>query len=302
MTIVRAKFLIALTAVVLCGCHSACFQTARIRDGVDAGIGVTRVRGADDPDVSDYSILVRGEVGWAARRNRVGYSLGLTFISPFETRGRDIMGADEPDLGSFPNQWAGALPEFKLQAPRNLPVDVALDVRFNAIYPERIGILASREITGRLAAYGSYFLNVDLGQIAVAGGEVKLTDTVSLMAEYSLWLSEHDYPNDYRGGRRKEPYSFGLSVSYHLPRTGKPYNPRPYAGNTNTRPLSVRSPHPHHTWPWKSRSMPGFDGFGESECEFPSGHPELRRTWLMVRKSVLSENSIVSPFRGGGAL
>jgi hypothetical protein len=189
---------------------------------------------------------VKGEVGWAARRDRVGYSLGLTFISPFETRGSGIMGSDEPDFGSFPNQWAGAMPEFKLQLPRRLPVDVAFDVRFNAIYPERIGVLASRAIIGGMTAYGAYLVNADFGQLAVAGSEVRLTDTVSLMAEYSLWLSEHDYPNDYRGGGRKEPYSFGLALSYHLARTPEPYDPRPYAQRGDTllisqNPLKTRS-------------------------------------------------------------
>ena len=223
-----------LIALFAGGCHSACFQTARIRNGVDAAMGVTRVRGADDPDVSEYSVLVKGEVGWAAHRNRVGYSLGLTFVSPVKTRNSGLIGGDEPDFGSFPNQWAGAMPEFKLQLPRRFPVDAALDLRFNAIYPERIGALVSRAFAERVTPYGAYFLNVDLGQIVVLGTDVGLTESVSLMAEYTQWLSEHDYPNDYRGGGRRRPYSFGLALSYHLPRSSKPYDSRLYAQNRET--------------------------------------------------------------------
>jgi hypothetical protein len=229
MTTFRAILLALIAALLLSGCHSACFQTASIRDGVDASLGLTRVKGAEDPDVSDYSIFVRGEVGWAARRNRVGYSLGLTFISPFETRSRDLTGSGEPDFGSFPNQWAGVMPEFRLQMPRRFPVDLCLDARFNAIYPERVGLLASREFLGRFAGYTCWFLNVDFGQICVFGCEARITQMVSLMGEYSQWLSEHDYPGDYMGGGRRKPYSFGVCLSYHLPRAKEPYDVRPYA-------------------------------------------------------------------------
>jgi hypothetical protein len=224
-----AYYVPILTALALCACNSACFQTARIRNGVDATLGVTRVRGADHPEVSDYSVFVRGEVGWAATPNRIGHSFGLTFISPFKTKERELIGRDEPESGSFPNQWAGVMPEFKLQVPRRLPLDVALDLRLNAIYPERVGVIASRDLAGPVTAYGCLFLNVDFGKIAVAGCEVKLADTASLMAEYSGWLSEHDYPNDYRGGGLKKPYSIGLALSYHLPRGTEPYDARPYA-------------------------------------------------------------------------
>ncbi len=216
-------------ALLTCGCHSACFQTAEIRNGVDATIGITRVQGAEDAEVSDYSIFVRGEFGRSARPDRFGYGLGLTFISPFQSRGRSIMGGGEPESGSFPNEWAGVLPEFRLQMPLGLPVDMTLDARFMAVSPERIGILASRKILGGLTAYGSYFLNIDIGQLAVGGGEVRLTDTASLLAEYSIWLSDHGYPNDYVAGRRRRPYSIGLALSYHLPRMQEPYDSRPYA-------------------------------------------------------------------------
>ena len=232
MTIKRSRLaVIPVIAVLICGCHSACFQTAEIRNGVDATIGVTRVRGAEDADVSDYSIFVKGEVGRSARHDRFGYGLGLTFISPFESRGRSIMGGDKPESGSFPNEWAGVLTEFRLQMPRRLPVDLTLDVRLMAVSPERIGILASRKVVGGLTAYGSYFLNVDIGQMAVGGGEFRLTDTVSLMAEYSVWLSNHDYPNDYKVGRRERPYSMGLALSYHLPRKQDAYDSHPYASS-----------------------------------------------------------------------
>jgi hypothetical protein len=227
----RVSFEIAALAGVLAfgGCHSACFQTAKIRNGVDATAGVTRVTGAENSKVSDYSIFIRGEVGWAARRNRVGYGLGLTFVSPFRTRDRDIVG-DESDSGTFPNETVGALPEFKIQAPRNLPVDLSLDARLNAIYPERIGLLASRDLPGGVTPYGAYFFNVDFGQVAVAGAEIEVGETVSLLAEYSQWLSRHDYPTDYRGRVKERPYSIGIAVSYHLLRTPKPYDPRRYAG------------------------------------------------------------------------
>jgi hypothetical protein len=220
---------VLVPGILICGCHSACFQTAEIRNGVDATLGVTRVQGAEDADVSDYSILVKGEVGWAARPERFGYSIGLSFISPFETTNRGIMEGGEPDFGDFPNERPGVLPEFKLQAPRRLPVDLTLDVRFMTVAPERIGMLASRKIVGGLTAYGGYFLNVDIGQFAVGGIEVRLTRTTSVLAEYSTWLSDHNYPHDYRGGRRRRPYSFGLAMSYHLPRNQEAYDARPYA-------------------------------------------------------------------------
>jgi hypothetical protein len=187
------------------------------------------VQGADEADVSDYSILIKGEVGRAARPERFGYSVALSFISPFKTRTTSVMDGGEPESGDFPNERPGVLPEFKLQAPKRLPVDLALDARLMTVAPERIGILASRKVVSGLTAYGSYFLNVDIGQLAVGGVEMRLTPTASLLAEYSVWLSDHDYPGDYRGGRRRRPYSFGLAVSYHLPRAQEPYDSRPYA-------------------------------------------------------------------------
>ncbi len=248
MTIKRSRLAaIPVIAVLICGCHSACFQTAEIRNGVDATIGVTRAQAAEDGEVSDYSIFVKGEFGRSARPDRFGYSLGLTFISPFESRGRSIIGGDEPESGSFPNEWAGVLPEFRLQMPRRLPVDLTLDVRLMAVSPERIGLLASRKVVGGLTAYGSYFLNVDIGHLAVGGSEVRLTDTVSLLAEYSIWLSNHDYPNDYEGGRQKRPYSFGLALSYHFPPKQDAYDSRPYAlreSDADFRLPTVR-PDPH---------------------------------------------------------
>jgi hypothetical protein len=219
----------------MCGCHSACFQTAEIRNGVEATVGVTRVQGAEESDVSDYSILVKGEIGWAARPERFGYSIGLTFISPFETANRSIVDGGEPETGGFPNERPGVLPEFKIQAPKRLPVDLTLDVRLMTVAPERIGLLASRRVVRGLTAYGSYFLNVDIGQMAVAGIEVRLNRTVSVLTEYSSWLSDQDYPNDYRGGRRDRPYSIGLALSYHLPRRKEPYDARPYAFYTRKR-------------------------------------------------------------------
>jgi hypothetical protein len=218
-----------VTAVWMHGCHSACFQTAEIRSGVDATMGVTRIRGADDAEVSRYSIFVKGEYGRSAAADRFGYGLGLTFIAPFESRGRSIMGGDKPESGSFPNEWAGVLPEFRLQVPRRLPVDLALDVRLMAVSPERVGVLASRRVVSPLTAYVSYFLNVDIGQLAVAGCDIRLTGTLSLLAEYSLWLSDHDYPADYSGSRRRRPYSAGLALTYHIPRKQEPYDSRPYA-------------------------------------------------------------------------
>jgi hypothetical protein len=223
--------LIIAALATFCGCHSACFQTAEIRNGPDATIGVTAVRAADDTGVSDYSIFIKGELGRSARRDRFGYSLGLTFISPFRSMGHDLIGGGEPETGSFPNEWAGVMPEFKLQMPRRLPVDVAVDARLNTIYPERIGALASRKIGDRLTGYACYFLVSDIGQLAIGGGELRLTETVSLMAEYSTWLSDHDYPGDYRGGRRKQPYAFGIALAYHPPRRPEPYDKRLYAKN-----------------------------------------------------------------------
>jgi hypothetical protein len=228
-------------AIQICGCHSACFQTAEIRNGVDAALGVTRVEGAEEADVSDYSVFVRGEVGRAARPERFGYSFGLTFISPFESQGRRIMDGGGKESGDFPNERPGVLPEFRLQAPRRLPVDLTLDLRLMTVAPERLGIIASRKVVGALTAYGSYFVNVDIGQLAVGGCEVRLTDTASLLAEYSMWLSDHDYPTDYRGGRRTRPYSLGLAISYHLPRKQEPYDSRPYAQKGDSTPFSYNT-------------------------------------------------------------
>jgi hypothetical protein len=219
-------------AIMLCGCHSACFQTAKITDGIDATLGVTAVHSADDADASDYSIFVRGSIGRGATRQRYGYSFALTLVSPFKSDSLVAGGADDSEDGTFPNGTAGIMPEFKFQFHRTLPVDIAVYGRLMGIYPERIGALVSRDLSKRVTIYGGYFLNARAGQLATGGGEVSLTQRISLLAEYSAWLSEHRYPESYEGPARKYPFSFGLALSYRLPRKAEPYDARPYAMQT----------------------------------------------------------------------
>jgi hypothetical protein len=221
----------AVAAMAACGCHSALFQTAKIRNGVDATVGVTRVRAAEKSDVSDYSIFVRGEVGKAARRSSFGYSFAMSMVSPLKNKDRATRGAQDWEDGTYPNESAGVLPEFKLQFPRKIPIDFALNLRLMAIHPERIAVIASEDAAEWLTFYQSYAISVTEGQLLCLGAELSFTKTVSLLIEGTTWLSAHDYPRDIDYAVRKYPYSFGLALSYHIPRASKPDQgkPRDYA-------------------------------------------------------------------------
>jgi hypothetical protein len=233
---IRRITLAVLIAALLAGCHSAMFQTARIRDGMEASGGITRVYGAETEDVSDYSIYMRGELGHAASESGFGYSFALGFVSPFKNRYRYNHPSSELgfESGTLPNASAGVFPEFKLQFPRKIPVDFALDLRLNGILPERVAVITSSDLTGWLTPYAGYSLTGTEGQILCAGVELVLSDRASLLVERTQWLSEHDYPDDYEGPARKYPYSFGLALSYRFPRKSDTRNldPRDLAKNT----------------------------------------------------------------------
>jgi hypothetical protein len=232
--ITAARIIAALAVIAgITGCHSAMFQTAKIRDGMEASGGITRVYGADTEDVSDYSIYIRGELGHAASESGFGYSFALGFVSPFKNRYRYNHPSSELgfESGTLPNASAGVFPEFKLQLPRRLPLDFALDLRLNGILPDRVAVITSADLAGWLTPYASYALTGTEGQLLCAGAELVLTDRVSLLLERTQWLSEHDYPDDYDGPARKYPYSIGLALSYRFPRksNARNYDPRELA-------------------------------------------------------------------------
>ena len=231
--------LAVMIAVVLAGCHSAMFQTAKIRNGMEASGGITRVHGAENEDVSDYSIYMRGELGHAASESRFGYSFALGFVSPFKNRYRYNHPSSELgfESGTLPNGSAGVFPEFKLQFPRKIPVDFALDLRLNGILPDRVAVITSSDLTGWLTPYASYSLTGTEGQLLCAVVELVLSGRVSLLVERTQWLSEHDYPDDYEGPARKYPYSIGLALSYHFPR-------KPDTGKHDLRDLAFQDPRP----------------------------------------------------------
>jgi hypothetical protein len=216
-------------SLLLAGCHSASFQSAKIRDGVNTVVGVTRLSRDVNPDISDYSVFIKGEIGWAARRRRFGYSLGLTAVAPFKNRYRDLFASQEIDLGTFPNEWAGVLPEFKLQFPRALPVDITLDLRFMTFMPERVSLLASRDFTAAFTLYGSYSYTTAIGDLLSVGSEINITRKVSILVESSIWMSEHEYPADFSGTPPRYPHTVGVGFSYHLPRTSKQHHTRDLA-------------------------------------------------------------------------
>jgi hypothetical protein len=216
--------LVALS--VLSGCHSAVFQTAKTKQGANVTAGVTRVDAADVTGVSDYSVSLKGEIGREAHKYRFGYSVGLTFISPFKKRQRDFLGESDTDTGTYPNEWAGVYPEFKLQLPERLPVDIAFDARLMGYLPERISAIASYDLRDRVTLYGSFSYVATLEGIVCLGSEIRLTRTLSVLMESSAWLADHRYPDDYSGSVRERPVTFGLAISYHLPRSAEPIDPR----------------------------------------------------------------------------
>jgi hypothetical protein len=232
----RIFCVLLLAASVLAGCHSAVFQTAKIREGASVTAGVTRTDAADVAGVSDYSVSIKGEIGREAHRYRFGYSLGLTFISPFKKRQRDFLGESDTDVGTYPNEWAGVYPEFKLQLPRRLPVDLALDARLMGYLPERISAIASYDFADYGALYGSFSYVATLEGLVCLGSEIRLTRALSILVESTAWLANHRYPDGYSGPGRARPITFGLALSYHLPRSAAPIDPRTAMASHPTGP------------------------------------------------------------------
>lgn len=231
-SLVLEKLSLALLVVLmLAGCHSALFQTAKIKEGATVTAGVTRADAADASGVSDYSVSIKAEVGRAAHRYRFGYSLGLTFISPVKKRQRDFLGDPDSDVGTFPNEWAGVYPEFKLQTPTKIPIDLALDARLMGYLPERICAITSYDLTGRLTLYGSFAYITTLNAVVSVGSEINLTHSVSLLIESSAWLADHRYPDGYRGPTKSRPVTLGVAISYNLPRPPRPIDPRTAMGS-----------------------------------------------------------------------
>jgi hypothetical protein len=221
-----ALSLVLLGLVLLAGCHSACFQTAKIRDGTNATFGITKTDAADNPDISDYSIFIKGQVGREARRSRLGYGLGLTLIIPARNRYRNTFTSSDRNLEMFPNEWAGVFPEFKLQMPRRLPVDVAFDLRFIGYLPERAALFLSYDALAWFTPYGSLSYNVAVAPQMALGAELTVTQRLSVLLEYATWLSDHDYPDDFTGSALTRPYSIGMAVAYHWPRPQEPHDYR----------------------------------------------------------------------------
>jgi hypothetical protein len=223
--------LLILALLLLAGCHSACFQTARVRNGANATVGITKIDAAENPDISDYSVFIRGEIGREARRSRPGYSLGATFVVPARNRYRNTFTSSDRDVEMFPNEWAGVFPEVKIQMPSVLPVEAAVDFRMIGYLPERIALLLSYPIAEVVTPYGSLSYNLAVAPQVALGAEVTVTRRFSVFLEYGSWLADHDYPDDFEGTAIKRPYSVGLAVSYHWPRKPEPYDPRRFAAN-----------------------------------------------------------------------
>lgn len=215
-----------LVLLVLAGCHSALFQSAKIKEGGNLTAGLTRADAADASGVSDYSVFIKGEIGREAHRYRFGYSGGLSFIAPFKRRQRDFLGEPDTDIGTYPNEWAGVYPEFKLQIPRRLPLDVAFDARFMGYLPERISLIASRDLVEPVTLYGAVSYIATLNGLAYLGSELKLTSDLSLLIESTMWLHDHRYPDDYTGRAVSRPVTVGLAISYHLPPLARTVDPR----------------------------------------------------------------------------
>jgi hypothetical protein len=231
LTLVASKGKIAalaLTVLVFAGCHSACFQTARIRSGINTAFGVTKLDAGHNSPISDYSIFLKGEIGHAAGRGKPGYSLAVTLVSPLRNTYRDGFTSHDVNLGVFPNEWPGLMPEAKVQLPRAIPVDVAVDVRFMGYFPERLALLASYDVTRRLSVYESLSYTGGLGGLLAGGAEINLNPRLSVFVEYSRWLTRHDYPEDLGDLLADHPYSIGIALSYHIPRI-KRYDASPFA-------------------------------------------------------------------------
>ena len=210
--------LLLVACCLICGCHSDCFQTAKIKDGASIHFGTVMLDDAASPGYSDYSAFIKGEIGRSATPDRFGYSFAMTFVSPFQKDERDFIGkSSEPNIAMYPNEYAAALPEVKIQMPRVLPVDVALGGRLFAVFPDRATLFASRDIGDRLTAYSDYSLSTT-GQMLHAGFEANITSDLSVFVEYTSWLDDYDYPAAAPKGVPALPSAIGLCVSYKVPR------------------------------------------------------------------------------------
>jgi hypothetical protein len=198
-------------------------------------VGVTDIEDGETPEVSDQSVFIKGEWGRRARPGRFGYSLGLTVVAPLENQYRSDFINPEAQGGTFPNEWLGPMPEVKFQIPEMLPFDVALDLRLMAFMPERASLIVSFDPLSRLGVYGSIGFSASIGGLAVAGSELGITDRLSLMVEYSRWLSSHSYPGEASGATRAFPESVGLAVGYVLPRKKNTQDLRRYASAGDRR-------------------------------------------------------------------
>ncbi len=216
---------LAFALITQIGCNSAMFQKADIADGSQATLGVTRVEDGEQTDVSDYSVFLKGSIGRRASRSSIGYEIGLTFIAPLRNKNDQAISPDEARAGTFPNQWAGVFPEFKLQVPRRLPIDVALDLRLMTYLPERIAIIASKDISDKVSIYGSYAYATSMGGIATLGTEITLRRRFAFYLEHTRWLNRHHYPDSYKGSPLEHPYSFGIAFKYFWPAPPRPINP-----------------------------------------------------------------------------
>jgi hypothetical protein len=206
--------LVIVVGTALCGCHSACFQTAKIRQGGTAYVGSLKLEDSATPGFSDYSVFIKGEIGRSATAKQFGYSFAMTFVSPLKKDHRELFHTSgEIDADLFPNEYATVFPEAKIQAPRVLPVDMALGGRLSAVFPDRATVFVSRDVGQRITLYSAYSLDI-MGHLLHSGMEISLTDRLSAFLEYSTWLSEHDYPSDYSGSSPARPKSIGVCFCY----------------------------------------------------------------------------------------
>jgi len=89
--------------------------------------------------------------------------------------------------------------------------------------------LASLEATDHITFYESFSYTTTIGRLLSVGAEVNLNPRMSLMLEYSRWLSQHDYPADFEDPAPRYPYTIGVAFSYHLVKTDTKYDVRDLA-------------------------------------------------------------------------
>lgn len=204
------------------GCNSALFQTARVQQGVSATMGVTNVNTGRNITASDYSIFVKTEFGKEGSPSRPGYAFGVTVITPVRSAVIPTS-STEPDLGSYPNQYAAFFPEFKFQFPQRLPFDAALDFRLLAYMPERICLILSKDIANA-SIYTSLGYAGAIKGLWVTGAKVALTQNLAFLLETSVWLSRHNYPEGVENCAPR-PQSVGFAVSLSPSAKPKPVSP-----------------------------------------------------------------------------